>query len=465
MGKCIQESQQILRNATLQRIFPQDTSNISVFQSGFMVELMKERGKIGAMSLLVHLLPATGEPVAMNVNNRRTQLTSLKSTVYISNPGTKEKVAFNFTDELRQDRIKDCSSVIGDKSIHYFMSGVKSWLFAEEDFHGVTEYSHLLQSWAPLRWRKQGSNRPDSSSFQLAVADQDFCKIDQDDINALHYLLNIGEVYPDGHVLVGGRITEPIALFFKVFEKLNNIPLYDARDMRDFIKSDMAIPLFDNVSTDTIIPIWLQWTKLSYFLQMSCRICFSPIEGGHRTWEFIKFYTGAAFDELTPQPLTHDKPIVPHEYMQPRGISQADYKFHVWHPTSHWEHIDKSCANQLRIESFEIKQRQDIQCEDTYVEFFETVINKVDELFIGYKQFTTKDLFKDFVAGLQRMDKRLTIISKAVLRLFKTKLPMKQIWEEFTDTTQSDYAGQSSLANMKVNFLIHALVSFNNWAK
>ena len=145
MGKCIQESQKFLRNATLQRIFPEDTSNILVFQSGFMVELMKDRGKIGAVSLLVHLSPATGEPVAMNVNNRRTQLTSLKSTVYISNPGTKEKVAFNFTDELRQDRIKDCSSVIGDKSIHYFMSGVESRLFAEEDFQGVTDYANLLQ--------------------------------------------------------------------------------------------------------------------------------------------------------------------------------------------------------------------------------------------------------------------------------------------------------------------------------
>ena len=78
-----------------------------------------------------------------------------------------------------------------------------------------------------------------------------------------------------------------------------------------------------------IPPIYQQWTLLSYFLQMCSPICLSPIEGGHRTLQLIKFFTGAKFTSDSPQPMEPpnrrptDRELKPNKSINLQGVGMT----------------------------------------------------------------------------------------------------------------------------------------------
>ena len=72
-----------------------------------------------------------------------------------------------------------------------------------------------------------------------------------------------------------------------------NIPFYDPSLLKIFIRDTLG---FDFHQTSENTPIWMQWTILSFFIQMCSPINFSAIEGDHRTWSIILFFAGRPFN-------------------------------------------------------------------------------------------------------------------------------------------------------------------------
>ena len=437
-------------------------SVFSLDSGQFVKEFMDKRGKIGAMALLVYLSPSTGEPVAMRVNNRRSQVAALKSTYEFEDPITKKMVPFVFTNELRQDRIAVGQPYVGDKSLHYFMCS-QVWSKPKDEKKMSTEAAdNQLQTWVPNRLRpEEDSAEEPTSTFKLFLPDLKLEKLDQQDLDVLHYILNLDKVLPPCSFTNGSQ-QEPLIPFQWAFEALNQIPLWNAHDMRDHITNVFGIPLFDRFPEDESIAIHQQWTLLSYFLQMCCPICVSPVEGGHRTWEFIKFYTGAQFDDFTPQEITPGFPMCPNTSLKPFGLSQAAYNFNVWQPTAIWKTINKSLALELQKRSSTIRNLQLMQCGDTYGEFFDLVIQDVNNKFKHLKEnelLTQGSFFMDFKAGLAEVNKRLPVISKIVFTRIRRKEPMKAKWEQLDDDVKKTYPGKGGLATLTFDMLMKALVS------
>ena len=172
-------------------------SVFSLDSGQFVKEFMDKRGKIGAMALLVYLSPSTGEPVAMRVNNRRSQVAALKSTYEFEDPITKKMVPFVFTDELRQDRIAVGQPYVGDKSLHYFMCS-QVWSKPKDEKKMSTEAAdNQLQTWVPNRLRpEEDSAEEPTSTFKLFLPDLKLEKLDHQDLDVLHYILNLDKVLP-----------------------------------------------------------------------------------------------------------------------------------------------------------------------------------------------------------------------------------------------------------------------------
>ena len=398
---------------------------------------MDKRCKIGAMALLVHLSPLTGEPVAMRVNNRRSQIGALNATYEVEDPVSKKMVPFVFTKELRADRFSNGHPIVGDKSLHYFICSPEWTKMTEKDMLPSEPVDSQLQTWVPLRLRpeKDSENVP-TSSFNLFIADQKLTKFIATDLDILHYVLNVKKILPNCSVTTKkGKGLESIMVCQWAFEALNEIPLHNATLMRKHITNVLGIPLWDDVDKDEVIPIHRQWTLLSYFLQMCCPICVSPIEGGHRTWEFIKFYTGANFDDFTPQKVAESSAAIkPSVWVNEEGLSQASYNFYAWQPLSVWKSINIPLAKQLQKKSSTIRKLQLMQCDDTYGEFFDLVILDVNDIFKNLTEdelLTQSSFFMDFKKGLEEINRRVPVISQIVFRRIKNKEPMKAKWNNW----------------------------------
>ena len=264
--------------------------------------------------------------------------------------------------------------------MHYFMCGVDSHQDDPDsnirDVYDREVQDDFLQTLTTVKFENE-DGKP-SAPHLLLMGDQRTRDITRRDINQLHYLLNISIILPQSTITVSRKKKHSVALFQWVFEKLNSLPLHDAVKLRQAIVFDLGIPLFlpeYGFPLDDVIPIHKQWTYLSYFLQMCSAVTMSPIEGGHRTWEFIKFYTGAPFDDFTPQPfepipIRPDKFVIPNTDLKPQGLSQTRYQFYFWQRSiSKKGEFRREVAHSLQKSSLSLKEHQEVGCADTNMEF------------------------------------------------------------------------------------------------
>ena len=432
-----------------------DTSMFSLESQKFLLELMDKRGKIGAQALLVHLSPSTGEPVAFNVNNRKSQLAGMNTSHVLTGPKN-STVNFEFLTALKEDTYTDGSILSGDKPLHFFICGVKSNL--DESVKTISDVKNAddrLQSLTMVKFVEDTSQRL-SSPHLLLLGDQEICDVDVRDINELHYVLNIKPALTKTTFKLA-KTFHPVVRYQWVFNKLNLLPLYDAGKLRKFIERQLEIPLFDSElgysDDEDYIPIHKQWTMLSFFLQMCSPVTMSPIEGGHRTWEFIKYYTGAPFTDHTPQPWepVPEEPydtVVPDKQLQKFGLSQAQYKSFFGQRAVAKGPVDHQVAAQLQEASLQLKNHQEVGCADTNQEFFRLVMDALESAVKGWIQekktvpFTTKSFFQDWKGSEKIINARLKLFIPVILDIVKSKAPMNKVWNGLPDMIHNQFEGR-----------------------
>ena len=448
-------------------------STYSVESSSFFIELMDRRGKAGAMALLVHLSPATGEPVSFHVNNRKSQLSGMNTKHVVKNISNNTTFTFRFLDDLRADRLTDNSVLGGNKAMHYFMCGVNSHLEDSTDIRDLYEQNvtdDYLQTLSTVKFEKNDGTS--TAPHVLLVGDQRVRDITIRDINELHYLLNIPTILPKTFLKQKkGKTT--VGLFEMVFEKLNQLPLYDAQQLRCFLAFECGIPLFrpqDGYPEDECVPIYKQWTYLSYFLQMCSAVTMSPIEGGHRTWEFIKYYTGSPFANHTPQPfepipVPPAKIVFPDVKLEKQGLSQSRYQFYFWQRyVSKKAMINRTTANLLQRASLALKQHEDVTCVDTNLEFCRLAMEAAGKSVSPLAPFTLDIYFRNFAKGVDIINARLKSISEAIWRLAKHKMPLKKVWDDLPDKIKNNYQKrQKPRHEMSFTQIVRGLVSKKMW--
>ena len=295
---------------------------------------MGEKGLAAAQSLLVHLSPATGEPVALHSNNRVTQMKSILATSTISAANSDVKQEINFANSLLNDDPDNPIGTSGSNPLHFFISAAHQREVINFEKKQIGDYKDdLMQSWMELNYREKAYPFKEHSKLQLFIANQGVRDVTVEDINHLHLVLNIPKFFnqtavfsDDSHI--------PVVSFKHIFEKLNQITLYNAHELHKFITGEdgLGIPLNNLDENGFPPPIHEQWKYLSYFLQFCSPICLSPMEGGHRTLQLIKFFTGAKFTEDCPQPFAAvmrnpgDKIVKPHLHLNEHGIALTKYE-------------------------------------------------------------------------------------------------------------------------------------------
>ena len=254
-------------------------------------------GRLSALSLLVYLSPSTGEPLSMHVNSRDTQIRSMMETSVIDvlKDGKQVSIPVNFLDDLLQDKKMNPVVAAGSHPIHFFAAAAEHTTLVPLDDALPELVDNYLQTWMSVEYHLDNEIIPKT---KVVLTSEQLRDVSVHDINKLHYLLNIPHFFKETTV-DAGDIPQSIVFFKFIFEKLQNMPLHDYRVMRGFVHNDLGIPLFKDKD---YMPIHEQWTQLSYFLQMCSNVCLSPIEGGHRTLQMIKFFTGADFTNKSPQP-------------------------------------------------------------------------------------------------------------------------------------------------------------------
>ena len=335
LARIIKDARNVFKQAKylpLDAEFPKEVKKVN----NYTEELMGS-GRLAALSLLVYLSPATGEPLSMHVNSRETQIRSMRETTFIDvmRNGQKVSVPVNFLDDLLQDRPMNPVVAAGSNPIHVFAAATEysTWVPSDADLPGVLE--NYLQTWMLVEYHIDNKIIPKT---KVVLVSEHLRDVTVEDINQLHYLLNIPHFFKETTV---DTLDEPQSVvFFKyIFEKLKDMPLHDWRLMRHFVHHDLGIPLFENKGELTIHE---QWTQLSYFLQMCSPVCLSPIEGGHRTLQIIKFFTGADFTNKSPQPFRplhrrgNHTNILPAARINQHGLAMTNYIY------SFWQRFDKT---------------------------------------------------------------------------------------------------------------------------
>ena len=264
------------------------------------------KGRAAALSLLFYLLPTSGEPVAFNANQRLTNLRGITATTQIAVANSNQMMEINFVKSLLQDEKYNYIGNSGTNPMHYFAASVeRKKHYPRTNKELLERKDECLQTWMLINFHKAEMPDPALQAKQLVIVNQGVRDVTVEDINRLHYVLNIPHYYKPASINKEGQDV-PVVFFQAIFDKLKDMPLHNAELLFNFITGpkDLGIPLFERSDSGTPPPIYEQWTKLSYFLQMCSPICLSPIEGGHRTLQLIKFFTGAEFTDNSPQPFT-----------------------------------------------------------------------------------------------------------------------------------------------------------------
>ena len=389
----------------------------------FFKEEMEKRGKTCFLALFVLTSPSTGEPLAINCNNRKTQLRGLNTVFDIPVPDSNERMRFKYLEALQDDLLDDYS-YLASKGMHLFMSAVdlkKDPVSQDLDNH--------FQTWMQMEYG-------DRSLQTVVVKNYRIRDVNTRDINNLHWLLNIKIITTE--TSVSSEDTQfPVSVFEHVTNQLLRMSLHDSVQMRRYIEEDLGLPLFKDIPKTEVKPIWFLWKRLNLFLQFASPISLSPVEGAHRTWEIFKFFSGADFVTKIPQPLVPmprdgRSTLTPNFNMKPRGLSQAEYKFTIWQRKQNDKNFDFVTAKNLREISKNIKETEDVQCNDTNDSWFQQVFQAIDDKFFQSdetKQFTSQEFFRNSYALFDVVEDRLGVIGQLVMDAYKLKF--KETWKNF----------------------------------
>ena len=474
-------AKQVLRGLSLEPAdadFPRQISS-----KKDLLEEKLEEGLAAAILLLFYLSPGTGEPVAFHANNRLTQIRSLTASSVVTNVDSSESFEINFVDCLLEN-LANPVGTSGSNPMHYFATAVTNKVsYPDTDEELKQQKDSLLQTWTSINYIDKFGNQ--SVPKQLVIANHGVRDVTLRDINELHYILNIPSFHQNTVALDGILQEEetPVVFFNCIFKKLSSIPLDNAANLYDFITGEegLGIPLFHQnrfLLTRTaegetnpqkiIPPIYQQWTLLSYFLQMCSPICLSPIEGGHRTLQLIKFFTGAKFTSRSPQPLEPlvrnegDSELKPNMYIHEQGVAMTKYGSSFWQRHNRLHPIGTAEVNNLQSISYTIRSMQQIVAKDSNDGFLIHVLSKIKAAFddAGLPHFNSNDMFNDPVAGMATFDLRITTAFPAIVKAIKSYSPYRERWRDVPDDLKVLYEdGKDTLVPVFKN-LKNALVSF-----
>ena len=199
----------------------------------------------------------------------------------------------------------------------------------------------------------------------------------------------------------------------------------------------------------------------------------SVIEGGHRSWQMVKYFTGAPLNEKSPQPFVplprnEGAKVEPDASLKMNGLSQAEYEYFFW------QRLDTTSTplsgnvwKDLQKHSFSVKQIQEVGCDDTNDAFFKQMLKSIDKAFKDLDQFNADDLYRDWEGGIEIVNQRLALICDLVKDLVQKKMPMKQKWNELTGPRKKKYdppkknekRSSSMVSDMNFDDLVKLMVS------
>ena len=432
MAADIKYARSLLKDITmlpLDAVYPDKIKKMN----NYAEETMDGFGRCSAMSLLVYLSPATGEPMSMHVNVRASQIRSMNETTTIDvlKDGEQVSLSVNFLEDLIHDR-ENLVVTPGSHPIHVFGAAAEPttrYIPSRE----LPDYLDIyLQTWMLLDYKTSSGTRP---MQKVVMINQELRDITVKDINQLHYILNIPHYFKNTTVPVG-KSTQPVIFFKYIFDKLRLMSLHDARLLRKFITNDLGIPLFGE--NERTLPIYTQWTRLSYFLQMCSPICLSPIEGGHRTLEMVKYFTGADFNNRTPQKIDPSRregyslvELRLNMEIQEQGLAMTIYHYTFWQRFDKTDPIGRQVARELQVQSEWFKQSQKVSCRDTNDSFLTEVFQRLDAAYAcrPNEEFTTTKYFKSHDKGFETLNARLQKAYPVILDCIKTVSPAKLVWK------------------------------------
>ena len=448
----------------LDAVFPVHIKKVN----NYTEEIIESYGSLSALSLLVYLSPATGEPLSMHVNYRESHIRGMNKTTVIDvmKNGQQVPERVNFLDDLLQDRKINFVVTPGSHPIHVFAAAVEHTTLVPSDDELPAYLDDYLQTWMLVDYHIGNEVR---SHQKVVLISERLRDVTVQDINQLHYLLNIPHFFEETTVPVGDH-SQPVVFFKYIFEKLKQMPLHDSVRLRHYVHNDLGIPLFKDKGC---MPIYEQWTKLSYFLQMCSPVCLSPMEGGHRTLQMIKFFTGADFTSKSPQPFVpkpregHMVEVMPYHKINEFGLAMTAYNFSFWQRFNKSGPVGKEAAKELQIQSHWFQQVLNVSCTDTNDSFLVKVLQKLDILFncANAEQFTTTKFFQSHKQCLDLLDARMEKAYPVILECLKTISPAKMQWDALLDAQKRKYKDATPPKGSVPIFknLLNSLVSSNQF--
>ena len=131
-GRC---AQNLLSSFSFKPVGAELPNNVTITNQ-LIEEEVGAKGLASALSLLVHLSPATGEPVALHSNNRLTQMKSILATSTISAVNSDAK----------------------QETLNFFISAVEPREEINFEKNQIADFKDgLMQSWMELNYREKGN--------------------------------------------------------------------------------------------------------------------------------------------------------------------------------------------------------------------------------------------------------------------------------------------------------------------
>ena len=330
---------------------------LTVQDDSFFYEGLSTKAKLSALGLLVHLSPATGEPVFFHVNVQDVNVYFRQQQKVLASDNPNKPEEFSYLGALEKNVSINYDNIGGrPPPIHMHVSSVIPHVQGQgmNDMDAAmkvrTNRDAHLQSIASMQCDLEGRGY---NNMILAMQDQIVRDVSVDEMNQLHYLLNIPFSFADIKIL-NDNSSHSKPLMCHVCEMFKKVNVSDASEFLQFIHDDLEIPLFYTYANAAPPSITTQWLYLSLFLQMCSPVTLSPVEGGHRTWELVRYLTGSPFTQIIPTsgPESWTSKI-PHSFRElhaivPNGVAQLEYCFYFWQRFSTGARYDESHAKQLR---------------------------------------------------------------------------------------------------------------------
>ena len=195
----------------------------------------------------------------------------------------------------------------------------------------------------------------------------------------------------------------------------------------------------------------------------------SPIEGGHRTLQMIKFFTGADFTNKSPQPFkplhrsSNWTDILPAKKIHQHGLAMTTYNISFWQRFDKTNLLGGNDAFELRLQSNWFQQSFKVVCKDTNDNLLAKVLQKLDTLFKckDGDQFTTTKFFQNVDDSIKKLDARMMQAYPVILECVKTISPAKEQFAILTAALKRKYdAATPSLKSVPLYSNLHrSLVS------